>query len=550
MTIPQPHARSADVRSNHISRAAFERAPSIRRQSQNRSPRVPPLLSVSPVQRRTSRTPQITRSLSNPRRSRNSSLPTPSPTTTDFGFISYQLDEQQRLVPIGTEGSRRRHKGRTKPLEPEQRRNAAVMRHVGSCSNCKKRKEKCDPGTPCKSCIEHFGGDLVHHPCRDRLVSDLARVFLAERHGWHPTARAIETYFGEYQVAPGTYSIPIIFGFGSTLHVSVSRLEHHGADLLHEHNIYSWPPDASSSEAHTHAVLPAVLAPEAMGGLEKLLDAHLSLLVGQHFSSFPLYCSPLRMLRHVYVYFRSLSIQTPYAQLLYKALKLLVLVHVGGDITLPSPSSYPTLEQLVQITASAPEGITPTPCFIRSQFGSIMPKLALKLMREILVSLEQLFLRREIHEWPVAVATLIVLVMTVESIQYHASKLPYHHSHDSPMVRSQSKQERDFAADDEGVRQLLEFYFTCFSGCHARLSPDWRGDLEAGSLPSHSKSTSIPPEDKFVENIREAVRQATPEYLEAKATEGRVGDDMGYFFDRLVARLLMLNTHHTTTLAA
>ncbi|KAJ4344662.1 uncharacterized protein N0V89_012406 [Didymosphaeria variabile] len=313
--------------------------------------------------------------------------------------------------------------------------------------------------------------------------------------------------------------------------------------LLHEHTVYSWPPSASSAETHTHAVLPAILSPDAMDKLEDLLDTHLSLLVDQHFRSFPPFCSPLRVLRHVYAYWRSLPVTSSYSRLLQQALKLLVLVHVGGDITLPPPAKDPVLEQLVRSTMSIPEGAVPTPCFIRSQFGSIMPSLALKLMREILLSLEQLLLNREFHEWSVAVATLIVVLITVESIQYHSAKLPYHHSHDTPMVRSQSKQERDFRGDEEGVRQLLEFYSACFSGCHARLSPDWRGDPEAGLRPRNSKSTSLPPEDKFIENIREAVRTATPEYLEAKASEERAGEDMSYFFDRLAARLLVLKVN-------
>jgi len=171
-------------------------------------------------------------------------------------------------------------------------------------------------------------------------------------------------------------------------------------------------------------------------------------------------------------------------------------------------------------------------------------------MREILLSLEQLLLNREVHEWSVAVATLIVLLITIESIQYHAAKLPFHHSHDTPMVRSQSKQERDYRGDEEGVRQLLEFYAACFSGCHARLSPDWRGDPEVGSRPGNAKSMALPPEDKFIEGIRDAARKATPEYLEAKAAEAWKRDDMSYFFDRLAARLLVLKVNEGVRPAA
>lgn len=538
----------------------MERYPSLRRQSQHWARRVPPLLSASPEAQRSPGPALLARSLSNPRRNRSNKLPSPSPTSTNFGWVSYQPNTQHRLVPSGAEGSRRRQRGRVGALTAQQRSHAALMRLVGSCSNCKKRKEKCDPGTPCKSCIDHFKGDLVNHPCRDRLVSGLAGVFLAERHGWHPSARPIDACFGDYQVMPGVYSIPISFGFGSLLHVPVSvvRFHNHNASLIHEHTIYPWPPNNSStwSQTHTHAVLPAILTPEAMDTLPELLDTHLSLLVDQHFGAFPPFCSPLRVLRHIYVYWRSLPTTTSYSRLIQQALKLLVLVHVGGDITLPPPSSDPILDQLLEsLGTTLPEGITPTPCFIRSQFGSIMPALALKLMREILLSLEQLLLHREPHEWPVALATLIVLLVTIESIQYHAAKLPYHHTYahehehtaHSSQSQSQSKQDRDFRADEDGVRQLLEFYAACFAGCHARLSPDWRGDPDSNhqaglrpSATSTSKQTTQLPEDKFIENVREAVRKATPEYLEARAGAQREGGDMGFFFDRLAARLLVL----------
>lgn len=46
--------------------------------------------------------------------------------------------------------------GRMGRLDPEQRYDAALMRTIGSCSNCKKGKEKCDPRTPCGTCVKHL----------------------------------------------------------------------------------------------------------------------------------------------------------------------------------------------------------------------------------------------------------------------------------------------------------------------------------------------------------------------------------------------------------
>ncbi|KAL5384819.1 hypothetical protein PMIN02_009123 [Paraphaeosphaeria minitans] len=556
ITIPQPQIRVSSSPSDHHTRAAIERHPSVRQQSQHWSRRVPPVLSTSPEQQRSPRPALLTRSLSSPRRSRNNKLASPSSTTDNFGWVSYQPNTQHRLVPSGAEGSRRRQRGRVGALTAQQRSHAALMRLVGSCSNCKKRKEKCDPGTPCRSCIDHYKVDLVNHPCRDRLVSGLASVFLAERHGWHPTARPIEASFGAYHVLPGSHSIPIIFGFGSVLHVPVAliRLDNHTGPLLHAHTVYAWPPTAAPPQTRTHAVLPAVLTAEAMLTLEELLDTHLVLLVREHFRAFPPFTSPLRVLGHIYTYYRALPPASPAAHLLAQSLKLLVLVHVGGDITLPAPSTSPALSSLLSRVPDVPEGVVPTPCFVRAQLGAIMPRLALRLMREVLLGLEQLLLGRAEREWPLAVATLATLCMTVESVQYHAAKLPYHQAHAQAHDSSSSSaaaaaaaaappdgaSEHDFQGDEDAVRQLREFYRRCFAGCHARLSPDWRGDLEAGPR-RDAKKMELPPEDRFVENMRAAVRSAGPGYLAATAGAERRGEeDMGWFFDRLVAGLLVL----------
>jgi len=543
IAIPKPHRNTSLQPDDYRLRLPFERHSLMESQS-NRQ--VPPILSVSPEQRRSSRTAQLTRSVPNPRRSRSNRLATPSPTSSNLGWVSYQPNIQNRLVPFGTEGNRnRRQRGRVGALTAEQRSHAALMRLVGSCSNCKKRKEKCDPGIPCKSCLDHYKGDLVHHPCRDRLLSDLAEVFLAERHGWHPTARAVDICSNRYQILTDfTYVIPITFGFGSPLYVTVHavRFEDTKATPTHEHIVYSWPPSASYGVTHTHAVLPAILSTEAQVRIEEILDDHLGVLVDQHFRSFPLYCSQLRILRDIYVYCRSLPTSTSYSHLLRQALKLLVLVHIGGDITLPSHRSDTNLEQLIQKTLSIPENVVPTPCFIRSQFGSVMPKLALKLMREVLLSLEQLFLNRECYQYPVALATLLVVLMTIESIQYHATKLPYHDSQETAMQRSVSKQARHFRGDDDGIHSLLAFYIACYPGCHAKLSPEWRDTPNLVMRTRVLRTEEMILGDKFVENVRGAIKNATISYLEERATAVREGEDMGFFFDRLAARLLVLRT--------
>jgi len=495
--------------------------------------RAPPMLSLSPGSSRYPRSVALSRSASLSRRKAS----TPSPTSDAYGWVSYQPNPlTNRLAPTSTEGmSGRALKGRKRALTAEQRQHAALMRIIGACSNCQRRKEKCDPGTPCRACLDHYKGDLVNHPCRDHTLIDLSAAFLSDRLGWHPTARPLESFVpaGQFQISKEiTYTIPLNFGFGPSFPVSVHPVQlNDDAPLVHEHIIYSWPPQPYTGSPHEHAVLPAVLTTDAQFQLTQTLDSHLSLLVAHHFRAFPLYCSPLRILRDIYVFSRSLSTKSPHYRILHQALKLLVLVHIGGDITLPSRSESPMLEQVIRSTMNIPDDLTPTLCFIRSQFGAIMPALALSLMKDVLTSLEQLLLNKNCDEWPIALAVLITVLMTVESIHYHAAKLPYHTHYDTS--RSYITED-NVKVDDHGVKELLEFYIACFSGCHARLRPDWEGE----SMQSHQTGT---PEDVFIQSLREAIkREDTSSYLIKKAKEKRQDADMGYFFDRLVARLFTL----------
>jgi hypothetical protein len=499
------------------------------------SHRAPPVLSVSPVAYRRQRSVPLSRS--NSRTGSRRGITTPSPTSDSLGWVAYQMNANtNRLAPTNMEGTQgRTPRGRKKALTHEQRTHAALMRIVGACGNCKARKEKCDPGTPCKSCLDHYKGDLVNHPCRDRVLSDHATALLSESLGWHPTARSLESFLAPNDfniLMDATCTIPLYFGFGPELLLSVHPIHlDNSHQHPHEHCIYSWDPVSSKPAIHVDNVLPAVLTKTAMNNLMQTLDTHLSTLVLHHFRQFPLFCSPLRILRDVYLYYRALPTGSPKRRTMHQALKLLVLVHIGGDIALPSPNTHLMLSQLVQDTMNISNDSTPTPCFIRSQFGSVMRALALQLMKEVLTSLEQLLLNRDCEDWPIALAVTITVLMTVESVHYHAAKLPYHHAFSSSRL---TNCEEIAKINDDGVRTLLAFYTACFSGCHARLRPDWEGEANTSQ---HASSA----EDTFVQNVRKSMGAASKEkYLSSKATETpRQGNDMSYFFDRLVARLLL-----------
>lgn len=101
----------------------------------------------------------------------------------------YHAGISKRSIPISSAppqtSPRRRRPGRRGGLSPEARRNAGLMRRIGACQNCRDRKEKCDPGIPCKSCVLFYKSDLQLHPCRGSL-EDLTVTFLSKsflRHG-------------------------------------------------------------------------------------------------------------------------------------------------------------------------------------------------------------------------------------------------------------------------------------------------------------------------------------------------------------------------------
>ncbi|KAF2630887.1 hypothetical protein BU25DRAFT_455942 [Macroventuria anomochaeta] len=525
ITIPQPNGKPTSY-SAGASRSRWV-------------PNVPPMLSTSPVSQRRPRSCTLSRS--NSRAEYRKSRASPPPTSAhSLGWVSMQMDSQSGRMAAATsfEGTQGRiAKGRKKGLDPRQRSEAALMRIIGSCSNCKKRKEKCDPGTPCKSCLKHYKGDLVNNPCRNHLLADLTKAFLSNRHGWHPTARSLESSIAPHGfsiLTDITYTIPLYFGFGQPISVSVHPIELDSTQpLIHEHLVYSWPPQSSTISTHIEAVLPAVLTANAVMELKQNLDAHLTRLIMTEFSAFPLYCSQLRALRSVYIFFRSFRSDSKHSHTLLQALKLLVLVHIGGDITLPKRTESRFLARLIHDTMNVSSEYRPTPCFIRSQFGGIMPNLAHELMKSVLSSLELLLLGRNEGEWSVTLATLIVVLMTVESIHYHSAKRPYHEAH---KPASSAAPIDHVEGDDEAVNKLLKFYSACFSACHTRLRPDWEGEPDRAAVRA---STS----DTFIKSIREAVGKASPGgYLLKKAHEKRTDDeDMGFFFDRLVARLLLLD---------
>ncbi|KAF2454822.1 hypothetical protein BDY21DRAFT_373712 [Lineolata rhizophorae] len=393
-----------------------------------------------------------------------------------FQFVEYCVKQGDKIPKPRMEGGVKKRPGRSGPLSPVQREHAAAMRKLGSCDNCRMRKEKCDPGIPCKACITHYKADLTSVRCRGFSLAQLADGLVSERLAWHPKARSLESFlpavrFGVYDKS---VVIPLNFGFGPSMmvRVRVVRVPNPQVHLVHDHLLYEWPPRPASRtfrEPRQQSVFPAVL--EDTTHLVDQLDQHIDLLVREHIHQFPLYDTGLKVFEGICTL--ALSQRQPqHRDLLVTALKLITLVHIAGDITVPladptvariiqytktpafpappgsvstsfaSPPPNPALYAATANSGAPPAHEAPTPCFIRGQLGGAFPALARRLQTALLDGLEALALSRACEHFPTIVAAVAAQLMAVETAQYHAAKRGYHDALDEaggvPMSASSS----------------------------------------------------------------------------------------------------------------
>jgi hypothetical protein len=137
------------------------------------------------------------------------------------------------------------------------------------------------------------------------------------------------------------------------------------------------------------------------------------------------------------------------------------------------------------------------------------------------------------------VGTFSVLMMAMESLQYHVTKLPYHTHLDGPApdLAEWEPQSRDLDDMDKS-EVLIRFYKA--TKCHDRLS-------KLGSPPRHQGSDGffldyVPCDaetKKALTSMHEALVDARP-YLVAKSRRSVFpGTDMTAFFDRLLAKMFI-----------
>lgn len=83
------------------------------------------------------------------REARASPLPT---CTRSPHWVPMQADSQSGEMSATAPVPKRRSKI---VRSPEQQLNRDLVHKIGRCSNCKNWKVKCDPGTPCESCLKN-----------------------------------------------------------------------------------------------------------------------------------------------------------------------------------------------------------------------------------------------------------------------------------------------------------------------------------------------------------------------------------------------------------
>ncbi|KAK8175772.1 hypothetical protein IWX90DRAFT_120700 [Phyllosticta citrichinensis] len=511
-----------------------------------------------------------------------------NPPTFDFVL----LPDRPETVRPEVERARRA-RGRKGPLNEEQRRHAAELRKIGACQNCRRRKFKCDPGVPCQSCLKYYGSELINFPCRNWHLNDISSSLLTDIRSWHP--RSLDSLLDFYLLDPTVYELNIRLGRGPPVAVQVRMIDAYPTrPILHEHLVYPWPPrsDQAAPAMHTHNVFPAIAVNQIR--LRFTLDQYLSDLVDNptYIHSFPVFRSRLQVFEHVYNFYRSLDKSSPHHSLLHNALKLLVLVHVGDVTELDPTTPYdPSFAHFMSDDGIASASGASTPCFIRSQLGAAVPALASALLLRTLTLLYETSLPQRHDAFPVVMATVAVVLMARESVQYHAARLAFHACHDDYFAADADAAEMQatvvFAAgssqqhtqqpvfgpapppvkasgtpsDDpkpDPIDRLLSFYRACYGRAHAAHFPlIATRDRHSSSSTSRQTSQRHPPlfadasNQRFVDALRQVLAgDETAWYVRERVGIGvsddgvsndgeRDGRGMAGFFDRLLGRLFV-----------
>ena len=211
---------------------------------------------------------------------------------------------------------------------------------------------------------------------------------------------------------------------------------------------------------------------------------------------------------------------------LERALKLMILIHVGGDLQVHGDDA--AIEIMKQYGSTNWNGTQrATPCFIRAQLGPVFSQIAHEHMKQILRELEALSPSKDWRRFPLIVSTFAVLFAAMESLQYHVSKIPYHSYQDAPEGRMDVP-----VADSGGSDILLRFYRS--TQCHAQLRC-----LAAMRMPQNLGSKRE--DERGIQFLRlmQGAIQSVQDYLENREQLTLTRNDMTHFFDRLLAKMYL-----------
>ncbi|KAI9658805.1 MAG: hypothetical protein M1831_003831 [Alyxoria varia] len=429
-------------------------------------------------------------------------------------------------------------------LPEDKREKAALMRLIGACDYCRNGRRACDPGTPCKPCILHYGASVLDspHQCRRNVVDTLMSRILCEDIKWHPQPRLITDFFGPRVLVTDYHQpIPIIMGFGPPFRREVRVLKVENPSLLfHDHVRYETPVRNGASHISHDYVLPIIFADTT--DLASTLDRHIEYLVDYHFNTFNLYNRGLVLDKIYKLYRHYRQSNQEYAGLLQLALKTLVLVS-ASDLTV-DPQDHAVQQLLRNCVRGYPylQATAFTCCLLRAKLGEVIPQLATLMMQELLQKILRISLSRRCDQHPLVIAVFAVLMMTVESVMYHATRIPFHAHlgqpyndfiYTSPSAAPSAK--AALATGEESATILLNLYKNCYENCHKVL----HRTIDERQMASLEKSFGDVPA-KFIKVVNRSIADAN-NYLETKSSV-HIEDvnDVSHIFDRLVAKLLLL----------
>jgi hypothetical protein len=155
-------------------------------------------------------------------------------------------------------------------------------------------------------------------------------------------------------------------------------------------------------------------------------------------------------------------------------------------------------------------------------------------MRIALMELEKLSQTEDATKFPMIISTYSVLLMGMESLEYHTSKLPYHMHYDRPHP-AWEPQTRNLGYMDNHC--LIGFYKA--TKCCARLETLGTASGGFGGNEFIAGVSCDTETAEFLFCLHCTILAARPYLIKKRQTVVVSGTDMTAFFDRLLSRMYL-----------